>query len=177
MSLVCALFVISVSSLAASGDELAQLFVELRQAANDEQAAVAERGIWQHWMQHADAGVNEQFAKGVWLLNNGEYAAAVQQFSLVVELDPEFSEAWNKRATAYFLMSEMSASVLDIERTLALEPRHFGALSGMGLIFLQLDDLSGALAAFEKVLVIHPRSGSARYYVQRLRHALKGKLT
>ena len=149
-----------------------QLFEQLRNAPDFEQARRVESKIWQRWMQHPDAQVSAQFVRGVQLMNAGEYAAAVEQLSAVLKRAPDFPEAWNKRATAYFLLDEMAASVADIERTLSLEPRHFGALSGLGLIFLSRGDRQSALSAFEKVLQIHPFAESARYQVERLRRSL-----
>ncbi|MFT5448458.1 MAG: tetratricopeptide (TPR) repeat protein [Gammaproteobacteria bacterium] len=148
------------------------LFEQLRNAPDFEQARRVESKIWQRWMQHPDERVSAQFLHGVQLMDAGEYLAAVDQFSAVLQRAPDFPEAWNKRATAYFLLDEMAASVADIERTLSLEPRHFGALSGLGLIFLSRGDRQGALSAFEKVLQIHPFSESARVQVDRLRRSL-----
>ena len=53
----------------------------------------------------------------------------------MIEEDPNFAEAWNKRATVYFMMYDFK-SMQDIIKTLELEPRHFGALDDMGLIFI-----------------------------------------
>lgn len=150
-----------------------QLFEQLRDAPDFEHARRVESKIWQHWMQHPDEQISSQFLRGVQLMDAGEHGAAIEQFSAVLKQAPDFSEAWNKRATAYFLLDEMEASVADIERTLSLEPRHFGALSGLGLIFLSRGDPRGALSAFEKVLQIHPFSKSARYQVDRLRQSLR----
>ena len=87
----------------------------------------------------------------------------------ITERAPGFAEGWNKRATVYFLRRDYTASVQDIQRTLALESRHFGALSGMGQIFLRQDDLAGALGAFEAVLRIHPHARTIREAVEELR--------
>ena len=108
-------------------------------------------------------------------MNTNRLDDAVERFTELIAAAPNFAEAWNKRATAYYLMERYEDSVRDIERTLALEPRHFGAISGMGLIFLQLGDEVGALDAFEKVLEIHPHARGARFHVERLRERLRGK--
>ena len=52
----------------------------------------------------------------------------------LIVLQPDWAEAWNKRATVRYLMDDEQGSMADIARVLVLEPRHFGALSGMGMI-------------------------------------------
>ena len=170
----CGALVLLVLSLdcALADARLTQLFERLRDASDVEHAAQVESSIWQCWMHHEDEEVSAQFGLGMRKLGANDFAAAVRQFSIVLQIAPDFAEAWNKRATAYYLMDDMAASVADIERTLVLEPRHFGALSGLGLIFLSRGDLQSALAAFEKVLLIYPRSVSAQSHVQQLRRIL-----
>ena len=56
----------------------------------------------------------------------------------VIELDPNWAEAWNKRATVLYLMGKYQLSQNDIDKVLSLEKRHFGALSGQGLVQLSL---------------------------------------
>lgn len=169
---VCVALLLSLAGTASADAPSKQLFEQLRRAPDIEHARRVESKIWQRWMQHPNEQVSAQFLRGVQLMDSGEHAAAVEQFTAVLKRAPGFPEAWNKRATAYFLLDEMAASVADIERTLSLEPRHFGALSGLGLIFLSRGDRQGALSAFEKVLQIHPFSESARLQVDRLRRAL-----
>ena len=103
---------------------------------------------------------------------NGEMDKAVELFSIIINMRPTFAEAWNKRATVFYLQRKLPESVADIEKTLALEPRHFGAISGLGLIFMAREDARGALQAFERVLEIHPQSASARINVEWLRKKL-----
>ena len=92
----------------------------------------------------------------------------------LLDASPEFSEAWNKRATIHYLQGNFEASVSDIRETLALEPRHFGAISGLGLIFIREKNYEAALKAFEQVLAISPGSVSAQSSVERAK-ALQGK--
>ena len=83
-------------------------------------------------------------------------------FTKVIDQSPDFAEAWNKRATVYFLKGELDKSIADIEKTLELEPRHFGALDGLAEIYLIKDDLLNAAATYRRILEIIPISKKSK---------------
>ena len=154
---------------------LPELFAALAEAPDPAQALPIEGAIWGIWLDGGDPGLDELMAQGIEAMRASRLRDAAERFTELILAAPEFAEAWNKRATVYYLMDRYEDSVRDIERTLALEPRHFGAISGMGLIFLERGDEEGALGAFEKVLEIHPHARGARFQVERLRERLEGR--
>ncbi len=151
---------------------LDSLFEQLKAAESEDAAAFVENLIWELWLISELEEVNVLMAKGIEEMSRGNYARAVQAFSAITELSPDFPEGWNKRATAYYLKGDFSASMRDIERTLALEPRHFGALTGLGLIHSALGNEPAALKAYETVLSIHPKQKGLQKYVEELRRKL-----
>ena len=154
---------------------LGELFAALSEAPDLEGALEVESAIWEIWLDGGDSALNQLMAQGIAAMSANRFRDAAGRFTELILAAPAFAEAWNKRATVYYLMNRLEDSVRDIERTLALEPRHFGAISGMGLIFLQRRDEAGALDAFEKVLEIHPHARGARFHVERLRERLQGR--
>lgn len=140
-----------------SDERLDELFDRLRTTENPLEAQIIEVQIWRIWIDSERDDMNALMEKGTRAMAQGRLEDAIAIFGRVVTTLPDFAEGWNKRATAHYLNQNYTASVIDIERTLALEPRHFGAISGMGLIFLARRDEAGALRAFEEVLKIHPQ--------------------
>jgi tetratricopeptide (TPR) repeat protein len=86
----------------------------------------------------------------------GDYNYALKVFNNILESDPKWSEAWNKRATVYFLMSQFTDSLNDIDKVLVIEPRHFGALSGQARIFIKLQEYEKAIKSIEEALRFYP---------------------
>ena len=101
-------------------------------------------------------------------LSQGRFDAAERLLDSLVRDYPDWAEAWNKRATLYFLLDRDDESVSDIEETLRLEPRHFGALGGFGQICLRRDEPVTARIAFEKALELNPQLEGVREIVHEL---------
>ncbi len=144
------------------------LFTRIQTTDDAGDAAVATNLIWAIWHQSDDDRVNELMRRGLTEMSARDYPASVQTFSEIIELDPRFAEAWNKRATVHYLMGDYRASVNDIDKTLELEPRHFGALSGLGLIMTALGNDEAAISAFEATLAVHPFAEGARQNLEAL---------
>ena len=92
--------------------------------------------------------------------------------SEVIEMAPEFSEGWNRRATVRYYQKDFEGSLDDIQQTLILEPRHFGAVWGLGMILGWKQDFSGAIIAFERLLEINPHARDARPRIEILKQEL-----
>ena len=132
------------------------LFEQLKVSQTPASAQALERLIWGIWLESDQNSINILMRQGVQAMQSGDLATAYDRFSAIVELEPEFAEGWNKRATVLYLVGDLDASIDDVKRTLALEPRHFGALSGLGLINDALEDAEAALEAYEAALEVHP---------------------
>jgi tetratricopeptide (TPR) repeat protein len=177
LAVVVVVFAASLGAAAAAGRDrnLDSLFELLQKATTTAEAQSVEGAIWTLWMQSGDADADTLMQLGVAAMNAGDLDAALAAFDSLVKAAPDFAEAWNKRATVYYMAGDYAASVADIERTLALEPRHFGALSGLGLIYAHLGQEKAALRAFEAALKIDPHLPGARAYIEAVREKSIGR--
>jgi Tfp pilus assembly protein PilF len=156
---------------------LPALFARLKTAGSDTEARLVETLVWQIWSTSADDEVNEMMMRGLRAMSEGDPKRALTVFDAMVQRSPSFAEGWNKRATVYFLLGDLTASVGDIERTLQLEPHHFGALSGLGQIYLALDQEAAALKAFEAALAIDPHLAGVKAAVEEIKKKRDGDPT
>jgi len=132
------------------------LFKNLKTSLSAQKASFIEKNIWEIWMEHRNPKAQNSMILGIEAMNNLQFEKALGHFNLLTEIEPNFAEGWNKRATVFYLMGRFRESEEDVLRTLKLEPRHFGALSGQGLIRMSLEDWSGAISALEAGLRLHP---------------------
>ena len=146
-------------SLAQSSQEniLNNLFNQLEKVNNTKSAALLEQKIWSIWNEHpTNDKLTQRLEFGTELMQHGDYNYALRVFDNIIVTDPKWSEAWNKRATVYFLMDQFTDSLNDIDKVLNIEPRHFGALSGQARIFLKLQKYEKAIKSIERALKFYP---------------------
>ncbi len=132
------------------------LFHRLQAAGDARRAGEIEDMIWALWASHAEPGVERRLERAVQALAARRLSEAEHLLDQLTADHPNFAEAWNKRATLYFILDRDLESVADIGRTLDLEPRHFGALAGLGQICLRHGEAAGALLAFDAALKLNP---------------------
>jgi tetratricopeptide (TPR) repeat protein len=124
------------------------------------------------WSRSGDPEIDKIFRRGVEEMQRGDLAEAVGTFTEVIKRKPDFAEAWNKRATAYYLAGEFERSLADCDEVMKRNPVHFGALSGYGLIFFQLGKPEEALPYFEKALDVNPNLTGIEQAVQTIKQFL-----
>ena len=133
-----------------------------------------EEKIWEIWSTHpSDKNLTEMLAKGSNLMDNQRLQEAKIIFSRVIEKDPEWAEAWNKRATVLYLIGDYKNSQRDIDKVLKLEKRHFGALAGQGLVNIQLKNYEKAIKSYQRANEIHPSMKSPTIMIKQLKDLIK----
>eukprot|EP00200_Dunaliella_tertiolecta_P005200 CAMPEP_0202344606 /NCGR_PEP_ID=MMETSP1126-20121109/4215_1 /ASSEMBLY_ACC=CAM_ASM_000457 /TAXON_ID=3047 /ORGANISM="Dunaliella tertiolecta, Strain CCMP1320" /LENGTH=317 /DNA_ID=CAMNT_0048935819 /DNA_START=209 /DNA_END=1162 /DNA_ORIENTATION=+ len=137
---------------------------------NPEVYDIAQTAMWAIWMQHPDPELSDLMMEGCSLMSSSAQGEkAFMCFQKLIDRDPGFAEAYNKRATMLYIMRKYEASVGDCKQALRLEPYHFGAASGMGLCYVMLDRNMEAVEAFETALSINPGLTSISSMLGRLK--------
>ncbi len=121
---------------------------------NDTEGLVVK--IWSLWSANDSPTAEVLLAQAARAMSDGAPAEALKILDSVIGANPDFAEAWNKRATLYFLMKRDEASLRDIDKVLELEPRHFGALAGRGMIYQRQKKFGLALDAYRGALRLNP---------------------
>jgi tetratricopeptide (TPR) repeat protein len=104
-----------------------------------------------------------------------DFELAIRLLNAIIDMRPDFIEAWNRRATLYYMRKDFTRAIGDIREVLAREPRHFGALAGLGIILQEFGDDKRALDAFRRALAIHPHIERVPDMVKRLSDKIDGR--
>ncbi len=106
-------------------------------------------------------------------MRDQNYIKAKDIFTEVINLDQNWAEAWNKRATVLYMLGEFEKSQNDIDQVLALEQRHFGALAGQGLVNIQLKNYEKAIRSYEQAQEIYPAMRSPKIMIKQIEELMK----
>ena len=100
---------------------------------------------------------------------------ALQLLGSIIDIKPDYVEAWNRRATVYFANRDYGRAIADLRQVLTREPRHFGALTGLGMILQEIGDEKNALEMFRRALAVHPRLPKIPELVKSLAEKVEGR--
>jgi len=153
------------------------LFEKLKVATDPLAAQALEQGIWEQWTMVPDPAQRELMMRGIAEMQQQELQNALATFTRLIEVAPELPEAWNKRATLYWLLGDLPASIADICETVKREPRHFGAYSGLGMIRAQMGEHARAAAAFELARKWNPHIAGLDAEIERQKAEAGGEVS
>ncbi|MDJ1158302.1 tetratricopeptide repeat protein [Chelatococcus sp. SYSU_G07232] len=154
---------------------LDKLFERLAAARDAEEAAGIAKLIERRWLQSGSDTADLLMSRALAALAGNDQPLAVELLDRTIALQPDWAEAWHKRATLFFMMGDTEQAIADVRQTLAHEPRHFTAWAGLGVLFERADDKRRALEAYRRALALHPYLGDVRSAIDRLTRDVGGR--
>ena len=151
------------------------LFGALKAAPDQESAKAVEARIWALWTATPSDTAALLMSRAKVAMDGKDTDVALKLLDAVIKLRPDYIEAWNRRATIYYLQNDYNRSMEDIREVLIREPRHFGALAGLGMILQETGDDRHALDAFRKALAINPYLERVPDLVKSLTEKVEGR--
>lgn len=158
---------------AADAARLDDLFERLPQADPVDAGRIAQ-DIASEMSRSGSDAMDLLLERGRAAMQAGDFESAIGHLTALVDHAPEFTEAYNTRATAYYMAELYGPAIQDIGAVLTREPRHFGALSGLSLILEQVGDEVEALEVLYKIRDIYPQMEGLTDRIARLELALEG---
>jgi len=157
------------------GMNLDRLFQALKVAPDDESAKYVENRIWSMWIATDSDTTTLLMSRVKAAVDAKDVDLGIKLLTAIIEIKPDYIEAWNRRATLYYSKKDFENSLADIHEVLRREPRHFGALSGLGMILQEVGDDKHALEAFRRALAVHPHLEHIPDVVKQLSEKVEGR--
>src|SRR3954469_24667228 len=142
----------------------------------DDQAlirGIAEQSVWGIWLRTDDPVVDPLFQTGMLLITEDKVNAAIEKLNQVIELKPDFAEAWNRRGNAYAALGDESRALADYEHAIALNPYQFGTMESCAEIWLMRSDYRKAAEYFRRALDLNPNLADAAEALHELEEKLE----
>ena len=158
-----------------SAHNLEFLFGALKVAPDEVTAKAVEERIWALWTATHSDTTTLLMARAQAAMEKHDVDLAIKLLDAVIKIKPQYVEAWNRRATIYYMKKDYGRALADIREVLRREPRHFGALSGLGLILQDLGDDKQALEVYRRALAVYPRLQRIPDVVKELQQKVEGR--
>jgi tetratricopeptide (TPR) repeat protein len=154
---------------------LSELYALLATANDEESAKAIADAVERVWLHSGSPTVDVLMERANKALAEKKSDLALKLLDRVVELAPDFAEAWNRRAYVYFTRNDVERALGDLRRTLALDPHHYKALDGLGQILREIGQKKAALKAFKELLDVHPYWSGGKQTVEELEREVDGQ--
>ncbi len=104
-----------------------------------------------------------------------DYDLSVTLLDSLIELHPNFTEAYAQRAHVHHLKKDIGRALADLRVVVAREPRHYTALVGLGVIFQDIGEEKRAVDAFRRAVAVNPQIRSIPELIKKLQIKVEGR--
>ena len=154
---------------------LANLYALLATSDTEESAKAIAEGIERIWINSGSPTIDLLMERALKAVSEKKLPLAISILDRVVDLAPDYAEAWNRRAYAHFLNENVERALGDLRRTLALDAHHFKALDGLSQILREIGQKKAALKALRELLEVHPYWPGAKQQLDELERDVEGQ--
>jgi tetratricopeptide (TPR) repeat protein len=103
----------------------------------------------------------ELYNLGLDKARQGDFAGAIKEFSRAIKINPDFADAYYKRAITRFDFGDLEGAVEDYNQVLQMNPNWIEAYCGRGLARLALGNMQAAIDDATECLRLNPNHAPA----------------
>lgn len=141
---------------ATPAEQLDRLYARLAKAKDGAEAQGVSLRIERMLARSPSDTANLLMGRALTAAAHDEKLVAEDLIDRILELEPNWAEAWTRRAALRAGRDDVSGAVGDFAQALKIEPRHIGALSGLGFLMLRIERRDEALRALNRALELNP---------------------
>lgn len=167
--------VIQSDDAAIKGITLHKLYEQLEKAPDEISAENILVTIEKFWAQSGSPTADLLLIRALTAAENNNFDAAIQFLSSIIELYPNWPEAYNRRAFLYVLRQDYLQAQSDLRTVLSYDSRNIRALEGLVRVLRALGQTQGALEVNRELLKVYPFSQGAKETMFQLEEEVKEK--
>ncbi len=142
----------------AMNESTVSVLLEDLKSANETIRDRATRELWRLWFEQKGMIGLEVLRRAQLLLELRDFDRAEELLNKLISQQPDFAEAWNRRAVLHYVQERYWEAIADCEEVVRLNPVHFGAFHGLGLCHMALGNYQAAIQVFHRALNVQPFS-------------------
>ena len=104
---------------------------------------------------------NKSFYSGVEKYDKGDYQGAISDFSMAIEIEPQFAAAYSNRGLSKAELKDYQGSISDYNKALELDSQFVAALFNRASSRLDTGDYKGSISDYTNALEINPQNSDA----------------
>ncbi len=155
-------------------DSVGTLFSSLKKERDAQKARVIANEIVGAWTDSGSATINLLMKWAEEAADEKRKAAAYDFLDQAILLQPDYAEAWYRRALVHFADGDTRKAMSDLNQTLEKEPRYFPALASLANILESNERDELALKVWERYLALYPADKDAQKEAGDLAEKLAG---
>jgi tetratricopeptide (TPR) repeat protein len=156
-------------------ERLNTLYEALKAAPNEKAADALQARIEAMLAQSGSDTADLLMVRARSTIEAKDYDVSLELLDAIIELSPDFTEAYAQRATVHYLKKDLYRSLADLRVVIAREPRHSTALAGLGVILQDIGEEKRALAAYRRAVELHPHIKGIPQLIKRLESKVDGR--
>lgn len=155
--------------------QLNAMFEALKLAPDAQLARQIESRIEAAFARSGSATGDLLMTRAKTVIDAKDYDLSITLLDSLIELQPNFTEAYAQRATAHYLKKDIGRALADLRVVVAREPRHYMALAGLGVIFQDIGEEKRALDAFRRAVAVNPHLQAIPEIMKKLEIKVEGR--
>lgn len=151
------------------------LYGQLAKAPDAETASTIIAAIEEVWAKSGSPTVDLLLERAIIATEARQTDLAMRLLNAIVELRPDFSEAFTRRAFLYVILDDRRRALGDLRRALALDSNNFRALDGLIQVLKDVGEKKAALEAARQLMKVHPHAEGLRTTIDELARDVEGQ--
>jgi tetratricopeptide (TPR) repeat protein len=143
--------------------QISQVLEDINKIAEKEGKGIQEIKAGDLHVSTKELSLNEIMLKGNEHYYKREYSEAISWYDKAIKIDPNLSQAWNNKGTAFGILEKYQEATECFEKALEIDPNDAKAWNNKGIVLDKLGKYQEAIEHYDKATEFEPNGAYAWY--------------